>query len=206
MDDLSKEHVISFFNRSLMTHGDRPEAVRWSREGQIRHYEALLDVGDLKGKRVLDFGCGKGDFLGFLRGKDIQVDYTGLDLNSRLIEVAQKKYPGVTFGVFDIDRETLAGKFDYIVLCGVFNLRVEGLDETIRRTLKILFYHCTKGLAFNALSSHDPRKDFELHYVSPEEMFSFAVTHLSPYACLRHDRMLYDFTLCVYRELNYVRD
>ncbi|HSB52182.1 MAG TPA: class I SAM-dependent methyltransferase, partial [Dissulfurispiraceae bacterium] len=143
-----------------------------------------------------------GDFLGFLAGKGIEVDYTGLDLNPRLIEAAREKHPGSTFRVFDIDRDTLDGKFDYIVLCGVFNLRVEGLDETIRRTLKILFDHCTIGLAFNALSSHDPRKDFELHYVSPEEIFSFAVTHLSPYVSLRHDRMLYDFTLCIHREPN----
>jgi hypothetical protein len=55
-------------------------------------------------------------------------------------------------------------------------------------------------LAFNALSDLNPRKDFELYYTSPEEILRFAVKSLSPYVSLRHDRMLYDFTMFVYRD------
>jgi hypothetical protein len=82
----------------------------------------------------------------------------------------------------------------------VFNLRVSELDVTIRNTLQILFRHCRKGLAFNALSDLNPRKVFELQYTSPEDIFRFAAGNLSPYVSLRHDRMLYDFTMFVYRD------
>jgi SAM-dependent methyltransferase len=199
MDELSKEYVISFFNRNLQLHGDRAEAVRWSPQGQLLHYQSLLDIGDIERAKVLDFGCGKGDLYQFLRDKGISVDYTGYDINENLISCAQQKYPSSRFRVFDTDKDTVDEDFDYIFLCGVFNLRVSGLDEVIRTTLCKLFERCRKGLAFNALSDLNPTKDFELHYTSPEELFRFAVLNLSPHVALRHDRMLYDFTMFVYK-------
>ncbi len=200
MDELSKEYIVSFYDKSLQLHGDRPEALRWSPQGQRLHYQSLLDVGDLNGKKILDFGCGKGDFYGFLTERNIAVHYSGYDINEKLIALARKKFPQCTFSVFDIEKETLDEYFDYIFLCGVFNLEVQGVDETIVTTLKKLFVRCRMALVFNGLSVHDPKKDFELHYVSPEELFAFAVRELSPYVSLRHDRMAYDFVMCVYRE------
>lgn len=203
MDNLSKEYIISFFNKNLDFFGDKPEAVRWTHEGQIMHYEAMLDIGDISGKRILDFGCGKGDFYGFLRDKNINVHYTGLDINENLIKLAKEKYPNIDFRFFDLEKEELKEDFDFVFLCGVFNLKVSDLEEYIKSTLIRLFKHCKKGLAFNALSAHNPRKDFELFYLSPEDILSFAIKNLSPFVSLRHDRILYDFTLLVYKERNY---
>lgn len=203
MDELAKEYVISFFNKSLNSHGDRPEAVRWTSQGQYLHYQSMLDIDDsIEGARVLDYGCGKGDFYEFLKNKNISVDYTGLDINEQLITLASRKYPECVFRVFDIEEDHLREDFDYIFLCGVFNLKVENLSNTIEKTLYKLFARCKRALAFNALSAHNPEKDFELHYIFPENIFRFAVNNLSPFISLRHDRMPYDFTMFVYREKN----
>lgn len=202
MDELSKEYIISFFDKNLQLHGDRPEAVRWTKEGQYLHYKYLLDIGYINRKKILDFGCGKGDFYQFLINMGIEVTYSGYDINEKLISLAQKKFPEADFRVFDIDTETIKEDFDYIFLCGVFNLRVQGLENSIKDILKKLFVHCRIAIAFNALSSHNPKKDFELNYVSPEDIFQFSVKNLSPYVSLRHDRMLYDFTMFIYRDKN----
>ena len=202
MEEIIKEYVISVFDRKLLLHGDRPEAVGWSSKGQIIRYQAMLDVGDINNGKILDFGCGKGDFYRFLVERGIHVKYTGFDINEKLVGLAKEKYPGVDFRVFDIDNDILDEDFDFIFLCGVFNLKVEGIDETIKKTLARLFQHCGRALAFNALSSHDPEKDFELHYVSPEEIFTFTMKNLSPNVFLRHDRIMYDFTIFVYRDIN----
>jgi len=199
MDELAKEYVISFFDKNLRLHGDRPEAVRWSIQGQLMHYQNLLDIGAIDNTRILDFGCGKGDFFQYLRDRGITVDYTGYDFNANLISLAQKKFPESRFRVFDIDSDALDEDFDYIFLCGVFNLRVSGLAETIHHALQKLFRHCRKGLAFNALSDLNPAQEVELYYTSPTDLFRFAVKNLSPYVSLRHDRMYYDFTMFVYR-------
>ncbi len=202
MDELSKEYIISFFDRNLSLHGDRPEAVRWTKAGQILHYQCLLDIGDINGKKILDFGCGKGDFYEFLKYKGIEVNYTGYDINEKLIFIAKQKFPECSFAVFDIDNDSLVDEFDYIFLCGVFNLRVEGLEDTIKTILVKLFSHCRIALAFNALSDLAPKKEFELYYSSPSDLLEFAVSNLSPYVSIRHDRIAYDFIMFVYQHMN----
>jgi SAM-dependent methyltransferase len=202
MDEISKEYVISVFDRKLLQHGDRPEAVGWSSKGQVLRHQSMLDVGNINNSKILDFGCGKGDFYSFLKERGIYVKYTGFDINEKLISLAKEKYPGVDFRVFDIDNDILDEDFDFIFLCGVFNLKVEGIDETIKKTLARLFQHCGTALAFNALSSHEPKKDFELHYISPEDIFTFSMKNLSPNVSLRHERIMYDFTIFVYRDIN----
>ncbi len=201
MDELPKEYIVSFFDRNLQLCGDRPEAVRWSATGQRLHYQSLLDIGRFDNAKILDFGCGKGDFFQFLRDRGIPVDYTGYDINEKLIALARSKYPAARFRVFDLDRDVLEEYFDFIFLCGVFNLKVSGIEEAMRKTLIHLFRFCRKAMACNALSGLNPKKDFELFYVSPEELFRFAVMHLSPYVALRHERMAYDFTLFVYKDI-----
>lgn len=202
MDELAKEYVISFFERSLLLHGDRPEAVRWTSSGQRAHYAAMLDIGNLQGAKVLDYGCGTGDLYGFLRDAGIGVNYTGFDINPGLIEAAIRKYPEARFSVFDIEEQEMTETFDYILLCGVFNLKVQGVEQTIPAVLRKLFARCRIGLAYNGLSDCAPQKDFELNFTSPAELFSFAVAELSPYVAIRHDRLRYDYCMFVYRNQN----
>jgi SAM-dependent methyltransferase len=200
MENLYKEYVISFFDRELLMHGDRPQAVRWSPEGQAAHYECLLDIDeDIAGSRVLDYGCGKGDLYQFLKDRSISVDYTGFDINENLISLAKRKYPRTDFRVFDIEAEELDEGFDYILLCGVFNLKLKDLDKTIKSVLKKLFRHCRRALAFNALSLDNPRKSVELNYLSPDEMVEFAKKDLSPNVSFARERIPYDFTMFVRR-------
>jgi ubiquinone/menaquinone biosynthesis C-methylase UbiE len=203
MDPYSKEQLLSFYNFHLQKFGDRPEALRWTPQGQLRRYHTMADIApDLHGSSVLDYGCGTGDFYRFLRRRGIEVTYTGLDINRNFIELAKRKYPECTFRVMDVSEGALQGYYDYIFICGVFNLLVPGVREDLEQALTILFRHCNKGLALSALSSHTPVKDPELNYTSPEDMVRFCIENLSPYLALRHDRIQFDFTLYVYTTLN----
>lgn len=203
MDTYSKERLLSFYNFHYKKFGDRPEALRWTPEGQIRRYYALLDIApDLNNRKILDYGCGMADFYRFLKRRGIDVDYTGMDINENFISVARQRYPECRFMVRDIDEEPLDEFFDYIFICGVFNLNVPGVEEDMRNALIELFKFCNEGLALNALSSHTTVKDPELHFTSPEDMLKFALENLSPSVALRHDRIQNDFTLFVYTSYN----
>ncbi len=203
MDPLAKEQLLSFYNMHLKKFGDRPEALRWTPQGQLRRYHALLDIApDLNNQKILDYGCGTGDFYRFLKRRGLTVQYTGVDINENFINLARQKYPECTFKVMNIDEEPLEKFYDYIFICGVFNLRVPEVDNDIKNALVTLFKYCNKGLALNALSSHTPIQDVELHYTSPEGMVAFALEHLSPSVALRHDRIENDFTLFVYTAHN----
>ena len=47
------------------------------------------------GDRVLDSGCANGRLFEVLKEKEI--DYFGIDISEKLIEIAKKKYPGRNF-------------------------------------------------------------------------------------------------------------
>jgi SAM-dependent methyltransferase len=208
MDPYSRDQLLSFYNFHLKKFGDRPEALRWTPQGQLKRYQTLADIApasELNNATVLDYGCGTGDFYKFLKRRGITVKYTGVDINENFIDLAKKKYPECTFRVMNGDDDSFEGFYDYIFICGVFNLRVPGVQDDLRDALTTLFKHCNKALGLNALSSHTPVKDMELNYTSPEDMVKFAIENLSPSVALRHDRVQHDFTLCVYTALNEIR-
>lgn len=200
MDPFGKKELISFYDRHLKDFGDHPQAVRWTPGGQVRRYEILLDIaGECSGKKVLDFGCGKGDFYGFLKRKSIHMDYCGIDINRSLIDFAERKYPEAEFLALDIEEDTFDREFDIIFICGVFNLRVGGIRDSVWNVLSKVFSLCREALHFNGLSSYTAWKDVELYYLDPAELVSFSVTELSPHILLRHGLIKGDFFLSVYR-------
>lgn len=208
MDPYSKDQLLSFYNFHLQKFGDRPEALRWTPQGQLKRYQMLADIAapdELNNSTVLDYGCGTGDFYRFLKRRDINVHYTGVDINKNFIDLAKKKYPECTFKVMNADDDEFETYYDYIFICGVFNLQVPGVEEDMKNALAALFKHCNKGLALSALSSHTSIKDAELHFTSPEEILKFSIDNLSPAVALRHDRIEHDFTLYVYTTYNEVK-
>lgn len=205
LDSYSKEQLLSFYNFHLEKFGDRPEALRWTPRGQLKRYHMLADIApasDLNNAKVLDYGCGTGDFYQFLKRRGVTVKYTGVDINENFINLAKRKYPECAFRVMNADDDQFEGVYDYIFICGVFNLRVPGVDDDMKNALVNLFKHCGKGLALSALSSHTPIRDPELHLTSPEELVKFSLENLSSSIALRHDRIQHDFTLYVYTSLN----
>ncbi|ONI69250.1 SAM-dependent methyltransferase [Kribbella sp. ALI-6-A] len=57
----------------------------------------LTAFAELTGDPIVDLGCGAGRTTGFL--KAIGCDISGIDLSPKMIELARKNYPGVTFEV-----------------------------------------------------------------------------------------------------------
>lgn len=174
MNELAKEYVIDFFSKKLSLFGNTPAAVGWSETGQRQRFECIQRLLPLDGHTVLDFGCGKGDFYGFLKEKGIKVKYRGTDINQKLIETASRNFPEAEFMTFDIDSEELSENYDFIILCGVFNLNVEGVKESIERYLTKLFKYTNKTLLFNCLSARSGKKDAGLVYFDPAELLSQA--------------------------------
>jgi len=200
MDPYGKKELIEFYDRHLGDFGDHPQAVRWTPEGQMARYGAFLEImGDIRGRALLDFGCGKGDFCGFLRHRGVDCRYLGMDINERLIGLAGKKFPGAAFMALDIEETMPPEEFDIVMACGVFNLRVGGIAETMRNVLKRLFSLCREAMHFNVLSDETPLKDVELFYVDPDEMAAFVRRELSARMIMRRDLVPGDLFISVYR-------
>jgi ubiquinone/menaquinone biosynthesis C-methylase UbiE len=174
MDELAKEYVIDFFTKRLFHFKNSPESVGWTHKGQLLRYETVLKLIKPEGKSLLDFGCGKGDFYGFLKERGIDCQYTGIDINPSLIELARKNYPDVEFYVMDIEKSALEKKFNYTLAIGVFNLAVQDIKELTERCLKILFQHTSERLVFTCLNQQTKLKDIYVIYFSKEELEKIA--------------------------------
>ena len=200
MDQLSKEYLIDFYTSSLMLHGDRPEALRWTPSGQVARYEAISRLSDsIHGASVLDYGCGKGDLYAHWLSRGIKPCYTGLDITPELIELARLKYPECDFRVHDIEDGPLDREFDLGFICGVFNNRVEGSTESLKNSIGLLFGHVTEGLAINAISSHCRDRDIDINYVDPDELLACTRANITTNAELRLDLVEGDIFLFLYK-------
>jgi SAM-dependent methyltransferase len=201
MDPYGKEELIRFYDQQLSRFGDSPSALHWKPDGQRLRYGLLCDIaGDLSGLSVLDFGCGKGDLYHFLSERTDDLRYCGIDVNEGLVELARKKFPGGEFLCVDIEETCLDRAFDVVLICGVFNLRIAGITESMRSCLRRLFPLCRKALHLNAPSADAPWKDIAIHYVDPDGLLRFARKELAPSSVLNNSPVPDDLFLSVYRD------
>jgi len=111
-----------------------------NRSNPWKEIEFLFNSYSENGDRVLDLGCGNGRFYEFLKNKNI--NYVGIDISQKLIELAKRKYPGAKFQIGDALHLSFPdGFFDKIFSIAVLhhipseNLRLRFLKE-IKRTMK----------------------------------------------------------------------
>jgi SAM-dependent methyltransferase len=100
---------------------------RWIERNRyyIEQVERLVATLVLPGSRVLEIGCGLGDLLAAVRGRDS----VGIDISSRMIELARERHPALDVRVADVERDPLPeGPFDAVI----FSDAVGHLDDIER--------------------------------------------------------------------------
>lgn len=203
------ESLRTHYREAVLRYGDAPESAQWSsRDSQNKRFEILLDIAEIKGASVLDFGCGTGAMLEYMNEHGIGADirYTGCDILQEALDIAQKKYinqANARFGFFD---DFMTESFDYIFISGVFNNKMQNNEGYYQDYLRILWERTTKGLAFNMMSAYVDYYDDGLFYEKPEKAFSFVKQNLSPYVVLRNDYQVkpgvipFEFAVYIYRK------
>lgn len=176
------EHYRSLVKR----YGDSHETAQYSsRESQMRRFAALARVGNLRNKRVLDFGCGTATFAEYLStiGQTPSL-YHGVDVVEEFFDIARVKVPG---GVFSTPEALGDARFDYAFVSGVFNNKTH--DNTLfwKETLKSLFARCDCAVAFNMMSTYVDYMDTDLFYEDPCRVLDFVKREVTSYVSLHHD-------------------
>ena len=166
--------------------GDSYEAVQYtSKESQLKRFDTLIKVADLTRCTVLDFGCGLGHFLEFLRSQHQSIEkYIGIEIVPEMLTFARNKYPDASFF---LPTELTNLSFDYGFVCGTFNNKMKNNRSFWQDTIVELFSKCKKGIAFNMMSTYVDFQDRDLFYENPEYVFKFVKDNLTPYVTLRHD-------------------
>jgi hypothetical protein len=152
------------------------QALLWaSAKTQRARFEAIRRICPLAGKSLLDAGCGRADFMGYLIEQNgLPADYIGLEGVEVLADAAeQRKYPNARIirGDFVRDPAKLFVGADVIVFSGSLNTMGDDLFYgTLRRA-----YDATAGaVVFNYLASSGlAGKDF-LVWRREQDVTSFA--------------------------------
>ncbi len=200
MEELDKQETIQRYNERLKEFGYSEMALGWSRMKNDIRFEALICewYAELEGSTIADFGCGFGDFYGFLiNNKKLQnIRYTGIDINENLIRMGKSVYPESDFYCGDIIKDNYDQHFDFIFSSGVFNHKLQHQHEYhfIEETLSKLNSLTSKGFAVNFLSD---KVDYPLAHTfhsNPGKILDICYK-FSNNIVLRNDHMPYEFTV-----------
>jgi SAM-dependent methyltransferase len=198
--------IRQFYGERLSEFGATHQGVDYP--NRARHWASLEQVYKIvENERapfdLLDFGCGYGEFLFYLRENDPQrldklIRYTGIDVSPEMIENAKKLF-GTRYE-FDV-RTSPKQDFDFIIVNGTLNLRLGASEaewtEHCLQTVADLFNCCRKGVAISLLSSE--RDKFEpgnrVYYANPSQWFEFIIKKISRNVRMLHDYRVPEFTL-----------
>jgi SAM-dependent methyltransferase len=171
-----------------------------TRSSQEKRFAALLALGDFHHKRVLDVGCGFGDFLRFLLDRGIDPVYTGLDICEPMVARCRESFsPNAgRFIVADVLEHRADEPYDFVIASGIFGLDAAGTRARIAPTVQRMFSWCEEGMAVNFLSSRSRAPAQGRVYVDPAEVLEIGQA-LTPAARLDHTYLPNDFTLHLYK-------
>lgn len=185
--------------------GESVATLGWGcRDSQKLRFQQLFRGLDVRGKRILDFGCGFADLIPYLDETcDGQFDYVGIELSEEILDVAAKRYVDRGFRFIAGDLLALPVSLaqeldcDIAVSSGAFSFRIADNVGYTTSVIRRLFEIASEVVSVNFLTSH---VDFQLeknHHYCPAEMLQFALT-CSRRVAIYHDYPLWEFTMQVY--------
>lgn len=196
-----------FYQRLYSQHGDAPQALS-ARDG-ITHDERFERTARLlersPGRDIHEIGCGLGHFGRWLARHAPEARYSGSDICPEFVDACSAQFPKGSFNCQDICETPLETTHDWVVLIGVFNIRLQRTDkewfEFVQSMMRAMYAACSSGISVDFLTPYsDPEKRRDdLYYQPLEPLLDFVRSDLSRHFEIDHSAPLYEYTLRVHR-------
>ena len=203
--------LVKHYESCLEKHGDNHLGVDWPNlEDVEKRYKVMLDILSFRDNfsqpiSVLDFGCGTAHLLEYIKSNKYQnIQYSGLDISQKFIDVAKMKYTDNLFFCMDIlDKKNKLEPFDYFVLNGVFTEKRElSFDEMWKyfsEMITVLYDKCNRGIAFNVMSKNVDWERKDLFHVPHDLLTQFLCKNITRDYVIRNDYGLYEYTVYIFK-------
>lgn len=167
------EKIRDYYNENIKPDYPDYHILGWESEAaQQLRFQALVSSLNLVDKKILDIGCGVGNFLQFLEKRYTGFRYTGVDILENMITLAKSKSREGVFYCVDIFKENPFEKneFDVVFASGTFNINLGNNKKFIVDALKLFDYISSETISFNLLNSNSINREDKYFYSSPDEI------------------------------------
>jgi len=192
--------LIKFYKNNVRNYASDVGSLGWGSEAsQTKRFEILSKIGNIQGSKILDVGCGLGDFGHWLNEQGYECAYEGVDISEEMIRQARLKYPSFRLEVRDIlSLKNVNSQYSYVFASGIFNRKINNHEKFIYCMIRKMYQMARIGVAFNVLSLRADFKNRDEYYADPDRLISLCET-ISNRVVLNHDYMNHDFTIYLYR-------
>ncbi|MCX7711484.1 MAG: class I SAM-dependent methyltransferase [Clostridia bacterium] len=145
----------------------------WENEkAQVLRFEVMASNVSLQGKKILDVGCGLGNFVEYLNKNAIQAEYIGVDILQSMVIQAIKKNLNARFIHCDVfkDNPFKTGEFDVVYSSGIFNLNLDNNMEFLEKAMQTFIRLSDNVIAFNLLRNSSTDQEDKYFYYDLEEV------------------------------------
>ncbi len=169
-------------------------ALHWSNsDNQVLRFMILEEMGNLKGRKILDIGSGLGDFFNYLQAKNIHCRYTGYDIVDEFVKESKKRYKNANFELRNILIHRPNERFDYVFSSGLFAFGNKTFFyEMIKEALTLSRF----GYGFNI---YKPEYDDDFFSIDKEDVLSFCKTLNLKKVVYRDNYLKNDTTFYLYK-------
>ena len=198
-----QKFIGDYYSQKFKEFGPTPQGVDWNgQDSQHARFEMLLKHTRFESSStILDYGCGYGELLTYLKDEKSLINYLGYDLVEESIETAKLHHQDTQAAFVSTLPEKLT--WDYIVLSGVFNVKGNHDEDEWRdyviSEINTLLRKADKGLSFNMLTVFNDkhlRKDY-LFYTDPIMLVSM-LDIFPPYCVvIDHSYPMWEFTVTI---------
>jgi len=143
-----------------------------SADSQVKRFDVLAERVALKGRSLLDVGCGLGDLYAYLQRRRLEADYTGVDLLEKMVEAARRRHPDARFLCADVfaDAPFEPRSFDVTFCSGALNLNLGNNRQFLPRAATRMVELARSVAVLNLLHARAQGSDERYFYFRPEEV------------------------------------
>ena len=176
-------NIAAYYDKLAIENGISPRTSDANSQKSLEaRWKVLSEVCDLRGKSVLEVGCGYGGFPRYLQKKITYLNsYTGIDISQKAIRASEKEGK-FRFNLIHADAFDWTEKADVVLSQGPFYLADE---QYAYKLIDKMWNLANEAVAFTGISTWCDVKD-DYYRIDPAKMLNYLRKYTDKIV-MRHD-------------------